>query len=205
MTVRRGVIIIYGTPSKIFSYSKKSLSISIGENEFTDRGIQLSLNREGLSVRGRLNFGAFTPWPVRLFSPGAMGWYAFVPKMEDYHGVISFYHELQGTLNIDGRETDFSRGSGYVEKDWGTSFPGRWIWMQTNNFAGQRASLSLSVATIPWRKKQFTGYIIGFWLDGRLFPFSSYTGGKIAAYTVHGNEEVDLVLQTKQYELRGFC
>jgi hypothetical protein len=37
-----------------------------------------------------------------------MGWYAWVPRMECYHGVLSFSHPLQGTLTLNGKVMDFS-------------------------------------------------------------------------------------------------
>lgn len=199
---KRGTYQYVRYPAEDFSYSKKDLFIRIGGSEFSKEKIKLNVRGDGLSVTGSLRLGAFTPWPVRLFSPGAMGWYAFVPKMEDYHGVLSFHHELAGILEINEKKRDFTGGIGYVEKDWGTSFPGRWIWMQTNNYSGTAASLSLSVATIPWRKNQFTGYIIGFRLDGELYPFSTYAGGKIVHYSVSGGNKVDLIVQSRRYELR---
>jgi tocopherol cyclase len=35
---------------------------------------------------------------------------------------------------VGGRRVDFSGGSGYIEKDWGRSFPRAWIWAQSNTF-----------------------------------------------------------------------
>ena len=49
---------------------------------------------------GRLVFEGITPWPVSITSPGIMGWYAWVPKMECYHGVLSLDHRIQGDLQI---------------------------------------------------------------------------------------------------------
>jgi hypothetical protein len=64
-----------------------------------------------------------------------MGWYSYVPFMECYHGLISIDHKLQGSLQINGQEIDFTEGKGYAEKDWGTSFPEGYVWMQSNHFA----------------------------------------------------------------------
>lgn len=188
-------------PAEEFSYSKKTFSVRVGSNRFSSDGLELDLETDDIVLRGKIDFGGLNPWPVRLFSPGAMGWYAFVPKMEDYHGVVSFFHSISGKAVISGREIEFEGGSGYIEKDWGTSFPSRWIWLQSNNFGDARASLSLSVATIPWRKRHFTGYIIGFWLEGRLFSFSTYSGGVIENYSVSGPKEVELTVTNRKYSL----
>jgi tocopherol cyclase len=51
-----------------------------------------------------------------------MGWFAYVPFMECYHGVLSLDHEVNGRLRLGKRETDFSGGRGYIEKDWAAPF-----------------------------------------------------------------------------------
>lgn len=56
-------------------------------------------------------------------SPGIMGWYAWVPTMECYHGVVSLDHAISGKLMIEDQAHDFNGGRGYIEKDWGKSFP----------------------------------------------------------------------------------
>ena len=49
---------------------------------------------------------------------------------------------------IDGKTIDFTNGIGYIEKDWGKSFPNSWIWMQTNHFKYHNASLMASLSSI---------------------------------------------------------
>jgi len=63
-----------------------------------------------------------------------MGWYSYIPFMECKHGIVSVNHKISGTLRIDNELIDLNEGKGYIEKDWGTSFPEAWIWIQSNNF-----------------------------------------------------------------------
>ena len=51
-----------------------------------------------------------------------MGWFAWVPRMECYHGVLGFDHAVQGHIAVDGNTLDFNDGRGYIEKDWGYAF-----------------------------------------------------------------------------------
>ena len=81
-----------------FSYSPDKAEIRIGENRFSATRIEININEESGRIKGSLDFKGITPWPVTLFSPGAMGWYAFVPFMECYHGVVSFDHIIEGEL-----------------------------------------------------------------------------------------------------------
>ncbi len=108
-----------------------------------------------------------------------MGWYAFVPLMECYHGVLSLDHAIDGALSIDGQPVDFTGGRGYIEKDWGQAFPQAWLWAQTNHFGEPGTCLTASVATIPWVRAAFRGFIVGFLHAGRLYRFATYTGAHI--------------------------
>ena len=128
---------------------------------------------------GRLRFNGVAPWPVTLRSPGIMDWYAFVPFMECYHGVLSFDHEIRGLLAVDGQAVDFHGGRGYIEKDSGQAFPRAWIWLQTNHFGQPDICLTASVARIPWLGTAFRGFIVGFWWNGRLYRFATYTGAQV--------------------------
>jgi len=84
-----------------------------------------------------------------VLEPGIAGWYAWVPRMETYHGVVSLDHTINGHLHIDDEEIDFNSGRGYIEKDWGASFSAAYIWFQSNHFEQLNTSLTASVAIIP--------------------------------------------------------
>jgi len=161
---------------------------SIGGNEFSAEGIHLDIRNEELSIKGDLKFTGLTPWPVTLLSPGIMGWFAWVPGMECYHGIVSLDHEIHGSLQINGQAIDFSAGRGYIEKDWGKAMPKAWIWSQCNHFYKPFTSLTLSVAVIPWGPVTFKGYIAGLLLDGNLHRFTTYTGARIENLISSENE-----------------
>ena len=129
-----------------------------------------------------------------------MGWYAWVPRMECYHGVLSFDHSLQGTLTLNGKMMDFSGGHGYIEKDWGQAFPAAWVWFQSNHFGGVSACITASVAIIPWIGHAFRGFIVGLWLDGKLYRFATYSGSRIESLQIF-DDHVDWVMVNNKYRL----
>ena len=183
-------------PTEAFRPSTHDFELSLGENFFSSGRIRLHLPE----LRGELHFHNPYPWPRTLGAPGIMGWYAFMPFMECYHGVVSMHHRIEGQLDVYGEATDFGGGTGYMEKDWGRSFPSAWIWMQTNHFGpGERVSLMASVADIPWIGSRFTGYISGLLLEDRLFRFTTYTGSKLKASL--GEHEVHISLVQKNLEM----
>lgn len=163
-------------PAEQFVPSTQKFELQLGDNFFSPQHIRLALPE----LSGELHFHHNYPWPRTLGAPGIMGWYAFMPFMECYHGVVSMHHRIEGSLRVYDAPADFSGGIGYIEKDWGRSFPGAWIWTQTNHFDHtDRVSLMASVADIPWLGSRFTGYISGLLLEDRLFRFATYTGAKL--------------------------
>jgi len=183
-----------------FSSTEPEFRLSVGTNRFSGTGLKLDLHHEGQHIQGELRFEGTTPWPVTFFSPGIMGWYAWVPFMECYHGVLSLDHALRGSLVINGQEVDFTSGRGYIEKDWGRSFPSAHIWMQSNHFGLTGTSLSASVAIIPWIRTSFPGFIVGFLHDGHLYRLATYTGARIRGLTVN-EASVHWTIADKKHEL----
>jgi len=186
-----------------FRPAERGFEVFVGNNFFSGKKIRLDLP----GISGEINFQNTTPWPKMLGAPGIMGWYSFVPFMECFHGIVSLHHTLKGELNItkstDNQITNinFTGGKGYIEKDWGRSFPRAYVWMQTNHFdTHDRASLMASVAHIPWLGSYFIGFISGFWLDGRLFRFATYTGAR--KFLKITNEQVELIFKNPKTELR---
>ncbi|MCB0569299.1 MAG: hypothetical protein KDC66_06040 [Phaeodactylibacter sp.] len=181
-------------PASAFRPFSRWFEVRVGDNSFSDQGLSLDLPE----LKGSLQFSNITPWPKMLGAPGIMGWYSFVPFMECYHGVVSLGHELDGRLEVYGTTVDFSGGRGYIEKDWGHSFPSSWIWVQSNHFDGP-ASVMASVANIPWIGSHFIGYIVGFLLNGRLYRFATYTGAQMRASL--GEQEVYLSFKSRRHRL----
>lgn len=171
-----------------FRYSKMAFDISVGRNHFNADGISLDLQEDQNRIQGSLSFGDLIPWPVSLLSPGAMGVFQFIPRMECYHGILGFDHRIDGTLNIGKSEIDFTGGRGYIEKDWGAGFPEAWIWMQSNHFEETGVSFTSSIAKIPWLGSSFAGFLIGLLYDGTVYTFATYTGAQVTNLRVSENE-----------------
>ncbi len=186
-----------------FSSARDRFDIRIGPNRFSLDRINLDIATE-VPVKGDLRFQDVHPWPVRPLSPGVMGWYALVPAMECYHGVLSFNHRLEGRLTVGKQSMDFTGGKGYIEKDWGRSFPRAWVWTQTNHFRESDACLTASVAHIPWLGSSFTGHIVGLWLHGRLYRFATYTGAEVSRLEL-SPDELTLVVEDRRHALEIHC
>jgi tocopherol cyclase len=176
---------------------------SFGKFEITLANCFFSIKEIVLNLptaHGQLKFSNTTPWPRKWHSPGIMGPYSFVPFMECYHGILSMDHRIDGQLCIQGETIDFTNGRGYMEKDWGQSFPEAYFWLQTNHFSRPGISVKASVAKIPWLGNSFIGHIAGVYIDNRLFQFTTYNGTKLIK-SFANIEKVELVLENSNHRL----
>ncbi|MFC2159254.1 tocopherol cyclase family protein [Actinomycetota bacterium] len=171
-----------------FSYSRDRFEIKIGNNYFSSEGIDLDIEQDSEIVRANLRFHDMMPWPRSIISPGAMGFYSFLPFLECYHGVVSMDHTIEGSADFGGGTIDFSGGRGYIEKDWGISFPQGWIWLQSNHFSKLPTSIMLSIAKIPLRKRSFTGFICGILRGKDFYLFATYNGSRITSLKYSDND-----------------
>jgi len=183
-----------------FSWSRERFEVRVGKNEFSAARMKLDLSESGFAVSGTLEFFDTVPFPASLLSPGIMGWFSYVPFMECNHGVVSANHRIEGTLSVNGRVIDFSQGRGYIEKDWGRSFPSSWIWLQCNNFRSDPCTLFLSVAKIPWLGHFFMGFIAFVYVDGKYHLFATYNNSKIESISFV-DRILRIVLVNRKYRL----
>ena len=170
--------------------------ITLAGSFFSSDFIKLDLP----TVKGKLKFSGLVSWPNTWYSPGIMGPYSFVPFMECYHGILSMDHRIEGQLEINGEIIDFENGRGYMEKDWGQSFPSAYLWLQSNHFSQKGIALKVSVAKIPWLGNSFVGFIAGIWFSGKLIQFTTYNGTRLLK-SFADSKEVVIVLQNKNYKL----
>jgi tocopherol cyclase len=151
----------YKFKAEEFKPTPRKHSLKIGENYFSRDEISLDLP----NIKGDLKFKNLSPWSNSVFSPGIMGPYSFIPFMECYHGIISMNHDILGSLKYNDEDISFNKGKGYMEKDWGHSFPKAYIWMQSNHFTKSNISLKSSIAIIPWMTSSFIGHIAGLLIE----------------------------------------
>jgi hypothetical protein len=185
-------------PIEDFYYSPEKFEISIGKNFFSKEKIVINLKDENTCLQGEVHFKNSLALPTNKFmNAGIMGWYRFVPFMQCYHGVVSLTHELEGSIQMNQKVIPFSSGKGYIEKDWGTSMPSAWIWMQSNNFNHGNASFMLSVATIPWLYGTFTGFLGFFTKDNTIYRFATYTHASLQIIN-HSADSLSISISNKK-------
>jgi len=188
-------------PLDEFRWDKRKLFLQVGSSTFTGKEIILKIESDSINLTGQIDFNNMIKYPVSIFSPGIMGWYSFVPFMECNHGIVSVNHDLHGKISVNSKVINFNDGKGYIEKDWGVSFPEAWIWIQSNNFSEHDTSFSLSIAKIPWLGRFFIGFISFLFVNKKFYLFSTYNK---SIFTVinHDKEKIEITLRNKKNILR---
>lgn len=173
--------------------------VRLGACRFEKDMISVDLSREDCTVRGKLALGDFTP-----VGGDVMGPFRFVPFMQCRHSVYSMKHQVNGTLELNGKRLLFDGGTGYIEGDRGRSFPENYLWTQA--FSENGDSVMLSVATVPMGLFRFTGVIAALLISGKEYRIATYKGAK--AVKIGGGEAVirqkDLTLYARLIEKKPF-
>jgi hypothetical protein len=82
--------------------------------------------------------------------------------------------------------------------------------MQSNHFPEPGVSFTASVATIPWLRGWFRGFLVGLLVEGRLYRFTTYLGSDIqnlkvsdkqVSWKIHGRSRSDPLGDFPAYEL----
>lgn len=185
---------------KDFSYEDAPFSVKIGDNIFSKTMLSIDIKQEGINVLGRLHISFTTPLKKSIWMPNIMGPFGYLNFMECYHGIVSMNHKLHGTLKVNGSPVIFNESKGYIEKDWGKSFPRAYVWLQSNHFKAPETSLMFSYADIPFLGFYFKGLIAVLRYQDKEIRFATYNRGKIKLEDIK-DRSVHYVLKKGRYKL----
>lgn len=187
-------------PLDAFGYSLDRFEVRVGNNTFSLGGVGARLEDEHGVIEARLSYSGVTPLPSTLLWPGIMGPFSWAPFMECYHGIGSLDHSLAGSISVDGKPAKLDGGRGYIEKDWGRSFPRAWIWAQSNSFAEAGTCFLFSLARIPWMGRTFPGFFALLREGGRIHRLATYTGARVTSARLAGRE-LDVAVEDRRLRL----
>ena len=180
---------------ELFEPSKNGFGISIANNHFSRSELKIDLE----DIKMNVNLSPWAEIPRTWKRPGIMGWYAYMPFMQCYHGLGSMNHTVQGELSLHQSSFQLLKAKGYMEKDWGRSFPKAWIWTQCNNFECDDLSVFASVAHIPWIGSSFIGFLAVVYYNGNFETFATYTGAE--RHTMVNDDSVRLEFRNGESQL----
>lgn len=185
-----------------FNFSANPFYIKIGENTFSKDGININIkdDKQNLNVYGNIKYSDSESISKNLLNPNIMGPFSYVPNMECNHAILAMKNNINGLININNKEINFNNNFGYIEKDWGYSFPKSYIWCEANNFEKSNASFMLSIADIDYKLFNFRGIICDLIIEDKEFKFTTYNNAKLVKYGVNNNS-INITLRKGLYDL----
>ena len=183
-----------------FKFNFLPFYITIGDNFFSKDCILINIkdNTQNLTVIGDIKYSNSKNIRTNLLNPNIMGPFSFIPFMECNHAILSMKSKADGKIIINNKEIVFENSDGYIEKDWGPSFPKSYIWCQGNNFKTSDSSFMISIADIPFKTFSFRGFICDLIIENTEFKFTTYNNSKLLYYK-SDNNFIDILLQKKDY------
>lgn len=136
------------------------------------------------------------------YAPTIMGPFAYFKNMECNHAITNLKSRTTGYMEYQNKRYDID-GTIYQEKDWGSSFPSKYIWVQSHCCQEKEAILFLSCATIPLNKIQFTGIIMTLIIENKEIHIASYYGAYITRSRKIGNH-YELSIRQGKYLIKCY-
>ncbi|PKK97394.1 MAG: hypothetical protein CVV58_01490 [Tenericutes bacterium HGW-Tenericutes-3] len=180
-----------------FIFNEKVFWIKIGQNTFSNNHIEINLDEKDFKISGILKMSHLSPIRRSLLSPNIMGIFGYLGFMECYHGIVSMSHKLEGSLGVNENNILFQDGKGYIEKDWGKSFPDAYVWLQSNHFKDPLTSFMFSYANIPFLGFHFKGLIANLVINNKEYRFATYNRAKILDEKLNGSSASYLIKKGK--------
>jgi tocopherol cyclase len=150
--------------------------------------------REGYQVSSNLNQGSiydpvtksYGRWeyhiqPVygwgnsRSIQQPSAGLLSYLPIFEPGWQITMAHGLATGWIQWEGKTYQFSNAPAYSEKNWGSSFPQQWFWLNCNSFI-ERADLAITagggIRKVLWWKEEVA--LIGLHYQGKFYEFAPW-------------------------------
>ena len=185
-----------------FSFNHDPFYIKIGNNIFSKNSIHIDIydKLQNLIINGDISYSNHQNISTNWLNPNIMGPFSYIPFMECNHAIISIKSNIEGKITLNDEIFNFQEDIGYIEKDWGCSFPKNYIWCQGNNFQNKNVSFMLSTANIPFKIFHFNGLICSLIIDNKEYRFATYNGSKIIKCDIQDNH-LNITLKKRNYYL----
>ncbi|PMB84107.1 tocopherol cyclase family protein [Dolosicoccus paucivorans] len=168
----------FSSDQVILSQPKEPMKVQYGKNRFTKESVHLNIQTTDLSLEGSLQLNQLETLNKTRWMPNIMGPFSYLSFMECFHDIGAMDALIEGELQLQGESIDFTNGRAHLEKDWGSSFPKYYIWLQSNHFTTRPRSLFFSWAHIPLGPFWFNGFICHLWTGKEHLRFATYNGTK---------------------------
>ena len=160
-----------GDMLQVITPSKASFITDPSSMKIEGNAITFDIDQEDISIKGTITLGKLHPLKKKVMGP-----FTYLP-MECRHEIYSMCNTLEGNLLIDGKETSFDNGIGYIEGDSGTNFPKKYVWY---NSVTKDITTTFALASIPFLGFiHFTGILCFVKTKDKEYRFCTYNGAKL--------------------------
>lgn len=112
----------------------------------------------------------------------SMGNYYLIPNLPCYHAVVSEFQSFSGVIKSLNEEFKITNANGYLEKNWGKSFPNSYIWLHAFDINNPENQLLFSQANIKWMGKMFEKYVGYINLNNKYTDLRKLNNCRISKY-----------------------
>lgn len=180
----------YEYPIASFSYREEPFRVQIGQSVFTKEKIVVKIAQIGLELQ--LQFTSQMPLPGSFLYPSIMGPLLYLPYLPCYHHIVALRSTVQGFIAQHGAKTAIRQGLGYIEKDYGVSFPSGYVWAHG---CTKEAMFVVALAMVPFEKNtERLGFFAVLQVKDHIYRFSSYQLGTVRRFS-HYQSKVYIELE----------
>lgn len=189
-----------------FEYNNDPFWIRIGNNYFSENRIHIDIEDRDLELKlfGDLKYSKGININKKIIFPNIMGIFSYIPFMECNHAILKMENKVSGFISLNDKKIEFLDGVGYIEKDYGKSFPKRYIWGEGNCFKNKNCSFMFSIADISFKIFNFKGLICSLIVNDKEYRFATYDFSKIEKFEIE-NGKVNIILKKRKYILEIEC
>ena len=140
-----------------------------------------------------------------LVWPETMGWLTGQAGLETSWTVGSLRARASGWIEYKGQRFEFSQALAYGDHNWGSIFPGKWFWMQANDFSLGNAALAASGGTVRFGDTEIEAQMIGLWLDGAMHSFRTQDLDQVTTQVEKGLWLVQAEKELERISIEATC
>ena len=180
-----------------------------------------SFIREGYQVRSDLNQGIiYDPvrkeycrwqyhiepvygWGNSQHQQSSAGWLSSFPIFEPGWQITMAHGLATGWIKWQGQKYCFDRAPAYSEKNWGSSFPQKWFWLNSNSFEGETLALTAGggIRQVLWWQEEVA--LIGIHYRGKFYEFAPWNSQVSWQIEPWGSWQLEGISDDYQVTLRG--
>jgi len=173
---------MYFDKHEIFCDSNQHI-IRMGAHVLTTHKIDINTNEIGIQLDLTNN------QPIRTFK-NSMGYNYVIPNLPCYHAILNKSHTISGEIRVGDANFVMDKDMGYLEKNWGTSFPDNYIWLHAVDPTNTEVNLLFSQAEIKWMGSTFLRHLGYLNFENECIDFRQFKNSEVSSSLVSPEKQL---------------